>query len=166
MSGGTVTLTGPAGAHTVVVSPSTRVTQTTPGQLTNVAVGDCVVVRPTKNGGAPPAVTAASVQFGAADDGRCGHAGSGGRAVVGTVASIKGSQVAVTEASQPANVTVTVTPATRYATRSKATPAAIAVGQCLTARGTTDGDGNLDAQNVGVRPSVNGQCPQGKRQGG
>lgn len=114
-----------------------------PGQLTNVVVGDCVVVRPTKDGGSPPTVTAASVQFGAADNGRCGRAGGWGtKAVVGTVASITGSTVAVTGADnakatqgagaeRPGDVTVTVTPTTRYASRSKATPAVIAVGHSI-----------------------------------
>lgn len=143
MSGGTITLTGPTGTTTVDVTASTHVTQVTPGQLTNVVVGDCVVVRPTKDGGSPPTVTAASVQFGAADNGRCGRAGGWGtKAVVGTVASITGSTVAVTGADnakatqgagaeRPGDVTVTVTPTTRYASRSKATPAVIAVGHSI-----------------------------------
>lgn len=162
--GGTVTLSGSKGAGTVDVSPSTHVTQILPSQLTNLAVGDCVVVHPTKDGGAPPAVTAASVQFAVAKDGRCGHGGGqGGKAVIGTVASITGNTVAVTDAAQP-TVTVTVTPDTRYTSRNTATPAAIAVGQCLTARGTAGATGDVQAAAVSVRPSDDGQC-QGKRGG-
>ncbi|GAB7070719.1 hypothetical protein JCM12141A_50080 [Mycolicibacterium hodleri] len=160
VSGGTVTLSGSKGAGTVDVSPSTHVTQIVPSQLTNLAVGDCVVVHPTKDGGAPPTVTAASVQFALAKDGRCGH---GGRAVIGTVASITGNTVAVTEAAQP-TVTVTVTPDTRYTSRTTATPAAIAVGQCLTARGTAGTTGDVQAAAVSVRPSDDGRC-QGKQGG-
>lgn len=164
VSGGTVTLSGSKGAGTVDVSPSTHVTQILPSQLTNLAVGDCVVVHPTKDGGAPPAVTAASVQFAVAKDGRCGHGGGqGGKAVIGTVASITGNTVAVTDAAQP-TVTVTVTPDTRYTSRNTATPAAIAVGQCLTARGTAGATGDVQAAAVSVRPSDDGQC-QGKRGG-
>lgn len=159
VSGGTVTLSGSKGAGTVDVSPSTHVTQIVPSQLTNLAVGDCVVVHPTKDGGAPPTVTAASVQFAVAKDGRCGH----GKAVIGTVASITGNTVAVTEAAQP-TVTVTVTPDTRYTSRTTATPAAIAVGQCLTARGTAGAAGDVQAAAVSIRPSDDGRC-QGKQGG-
>ncbi|MEU0496381.1 DUF5666 domain-containing protein [Mycobacterium sp. NPDC006124] len=166
VSGGTVTVTGTKGPTTVDVTPSTRVTQTTPGQLTGVTVGECIVARPAKNGGTPPTVTAASVAYGTAENGQCSRtAGGDHRAVVGTVASVNGTAIAVTSTDGAAD-TVTVTPATRYAARSDATPSVIAAGQCLTARGTADGSGTLQAQDVAVRPSRNGQCGEEKHHEG
>lgn len=166
VSGGAVTLAGPDGTRTVDVTPSTRVTQITPGQLTDVTVGECVLIRPTKDSGKPPTVTAAAVLFRAAGNGRCGGQGAGRRqGVVGTVASATGSTIAITSADN-VQTTVTVTPSTRYAKRSTADSSVIAAGQCLTARGTKDGAGNLEAQSVIVRPSNDGKCGNGRRQGG
>ena len=116
---------GPSGALTVDVTPATRVTQVAPGQLTDVTVGECVVVRPTKNGGAPPTVTAASVQFRRAQNGQCGQrAGLGKRAVSGTVASITGDVIAVA-APDNGTDTVTVTPSTRYLSRTSVSSSVI-----------------------------------------
>lgn len=166
VSGGTVTLNGPGGdVQTVDVTPSTRVTQSTPGQLTGVTVGECVVARATKDGGTPPTITAASVTYGTAENARCSHpGGANNRVVVGTVASTNGNTLTITAAGGSAD-TVTITPATRYEARSDATPSVIATGQCLTARGTTDGSG-LQAQNVALRPSRDGKCGDDKHQGG
>ncbi|WP_263997768.1 DUF5666 domain-containing protein [Mycobacterium yunnanensis] len=158
VSGGTVTVNGPKGPTTVDVTPSTRVTRTTPGQLAGVTVGECVVARPAKNGGTPPTITAASVAYGTAENAQCSHPGTttDHRAVVGTVASVDANTIAVTSTNAAAG-SVTVTPTTRYMARSDATPSVIAVGQCLTARGTSDASG-LQAQDVAVRPSRNGRC--------
>jgi len=167
VSGGTVTLNGAHGtATTVDVTPATHVAQTTPGQLTGVTVGECIVARATKDGGAPPTITAASVTYGTAENGQCTHPGADEHhAVVGTVGTVDGNTIAVTS-PDGAKDTVTVTPTTRYAARSEATPSVITVGQCLTASGTADGSGTLQAQNVAVRTSHDGKCGDGKHQAG
>lgn len=166
VSGGTVTLTGPHGPATVDVTPSTHVTQLVPGQLTDVTAGECVMVRPTKDSGGPPTVTAAAVLVRAAGNGECGHPGGGhGRGVVGAVASVNGSSIVLTTADN-AQTTVTVTPTTRYGKLNPADTSAIATGQCLAARGTKDGSGNLQATTVNLRPAHNGQCGGGRHQGG
>jgi hypothetical protein len=166
VSGGTVTLTGPHGPATVDVTPSTHVTELAAGQLTDVTVGECVVVRPTKDSGGPPTVTAAAVLIRPAGNGQCGHQGGGhGRGVTGAVASVNGSSIVLTAADN-GQTTVTVTPDTHYAKLNPADTSAITTGQCLGARGTKDGSGNLQATAVNLRPANNGQCGGGRHQGG
>lgn len=150
VSGNTVTLAGSNGPATVGVSPSTRVIELTPGQLADVTAGACVLVRPTKDSGRPPTVTAAMVLVGETVNGRCGG-------VTGTVVSVNGDSIIVTPADK-GQTTVTVTPNTRYAKRNKTDTSAIAAGQCLAARGTKDDSGNLQATAVYLRPSANGRC--------
>lgn len=161
VSGGTVTVTGPDGPATIDVTPSTKVTQLTPGQLTDVTAGECLMVHPTRDSGAPPAVTAAAVLLSAPDNGQCGRPGNGrGHGVGGTVASVNGNSIVLTTADN-SQTTVTVTPDTRYAKRAAADASVIAAGQCLAARGQKDNSGTLQATNVNVRPANNGQCGGG-----
>jgi hypothetical protein len=156
VSGGTVSLTGPSGPVTVDVTPSTRVTTLAKGQLSDVAAGECMMVNPAKNGGTP--LTAAAVLFGQPDNGRCGSPGGGpGQRVAGTVASVSGDSINLTGADN-ASITVAVTPDTRYAKRVTADTTAIVTGQCLAARGAKDASGAIQATDVMVRQSNNGQC--------
>ncbi|MDT5075283.1 MAG: hypothetical protein QOH82_4603 [Mycobacterium sp.] len=165
VSGATITLTGPNGPVTVDVTPTTRVMQLTAAQLTDVTAGDCLVARPTKDSAGSPSVTAAAVLFGAADHGQCVPPGThGGRATMGTVASVGGNTITLTTANNE-QATVTVTPDTRYAKRSTADPSVIAPGQCLMAQGAKANDGSLQATSVNVRPSNSGPCA-GRHQGG
>ena len=164
VSGGTVTVTEQSGSATVNVTQSTKVSQLTQGQLTDITAGECLMVNPTKDSGQPPAVTAAAVLFGAPDNGQCGHPGGnapGGR-LGGTVASVNGNSIVLTAADN-SQTTVTVTPDTRYAKRVAADGSAIAAGQCLAARGQKDNSGVLQATYVSVRPANNGQCGGGHK---
>ena len=163
VSGGTVTVTGPKGLATVDVTPATRVTQLGPGRLTDVIAGECLAVRPTRGGGGTSSVTAAAVIVTQVGSGPCAQADPRGHGVGGTVASVNGSSIVLNGAND-SPITVTVTPATRYAERSATDMAAITAGQCLMARGTTDASGHLTATAVHLRPADNGQC--GRRQHG
>jgi hypothetical protein len=161
VSGGTVTVTGPDGPATIDVTPSTKVTQLTAGQLTDVTAGECLLVHPTKDSGAPPTVTAAAVLFGAPDNGQCRLPGNGpGHGLGGTVASVNGNSIVLTTGDN-SQTTVTVTPNTHYAKRAAADASVIAAGQCLAARGQKDNSGTLQATNVSVRPANNGRCGGG-----
>lgn len=164
VSGGTVTVTEQSGSATVNVTPSTKVSQLTQGQLTDITAGECLMVNPTKDSGQPPAVTAAAVLFGAPDNGQCGHPGGNapGSRLAGTVASVNGNSIVLTAADN-SQTTVTVTPNTRYAKRVAADGSAIAAGQCLAARGDKDNSGVLQATYVSVRPANNGQCGGGHK---
>ena len=164
-----------AGNATVDFTPSTKITEVTPAQLTDVTAGSCVAVHPTRDsadtGGA---ITAQSVRISPAVNGQCaepkhpaGAPPSGGaakhRMVTGTVASVAGNTITVngTDAnggSSPSSVTVTDT--TKY-TKSAATDAqALTQGKCVSARGTKDGSGTLQATTISVQQADNGSCPQ------
>jgi hypothetical protein len=84
--------------------------------------------------------------------------------VIGTVASVAGNNitVGVTDANgNPAQTAVTVTDTTKYSKGTAATSQAIAQGKCITAHGTKDGDGTLQATIVALGPTnPQGQCPQ------
>ena len=175
VSGDAVQVTQQAGNATVDFSPSTKITEVTPAQLTDVTAGSCVSVHPTRDsadtGGA---ITAQFVRISPAINGQCaepkhpaGAPPSGGaakhRMVSGTVASVAGNTITVngTDASggsSPSSVMVTDT--TKY-TKSAATDAqALTQGKCVSARGTKDGSGTLQATTISVQQADNGSCPQ------
>lgn len=55
----------------------------------------------------------------------------------------------------------TVSPSTTYTQRADATSSSLAVGECVTAQGSTDSTGAVIATSVAVTPAVNGSCPAG-----
>lgn len=161
VSGGTVSVTGKDGPGTVNVTSSTRVTQLGPGQLTDVTAGECVAVRPVKGNDSGSAVTAANVLVGQPRNAQCGEkGGKREHGINGTVTSVTGNTITVTDADN-AQVTVTVTPDTRYTKSAAADAKVIATGMCLGARGTKDGSGVLQATFAMVRPAVDGACGGG-----
>jgi hypothetical protein len=84
--------------------------------------------------------------------------------VIGTVASVAGNtiHVTVTDANgNPSQTDVAVTDKTQYSKDTPATSEAIAQGKCITAHGTKDGGGTLQATVVALGPpNDKGQCPQ------
>jgi hypothetical protein len=177
VSGNAVQVTEHSGTATVDVSPSAKVTEYTKAQLTDVAAGNCVrlVAKPAPAPGGP--ATAISVQLNPpAGDGKCPQpkpaaAGSPGAPgpdkpfpAVGTVASVEGNniKVAVNDANgNPSQTEATVTDKTQYTKGVAATPQAVAQGKCITARGTKDGGGTLQATLVTLTPAnMKGQCPE------
>lgn len=161
VSGGTVSITGKDGPGTVDITSSTRITQLSPGQLTDVTAGECVAVRPVKGNNSGSAVTAANILVGRPGNAQCGEkGGKREHGINGTVAAVNGNTIEVTDADN-AQITVTVTPETRYTKTAGADARAIAAGMCLGARGTKDGNGALQATFAMVRPAVNGACGGG-----
>ncbi len=165
VSGNAVQVTENTGTATIDVSPSTKVTEFTKAQLTDIAAGNCVSVvgKPAPAPGGP--VTAAVVDLTPpGGDGKCPQPKTGPRKVIGTVASVAGNtiNVTVTDANgNPSQTAVTVTDTTHYSKGVSATSQAIAQGKCITAHGTKDGGGTLQAKVVAVSPANNkGQCPQ------
>lgn len=162
VSGGTVKITGKDGPGTVDIAPSTRIAQFGPGQLTDIAAGQCIAVRPAKDSATGPDLTAADVMFGQSDSGECGRKGAPHEhGVVGTVASVNGNTIAITTTDNTPS-SVTVTPDTHYTKRAKADASAITAGQCLAAAGTNDSNGVLQATMAMVRPADNGACGGGR----
>jgi hypothetical protein len=177
VSGNAVQVTMETGTATVDVSPSTKVTENTKAQLTDVAAGNCVRVVVKRAAAPVGAGTAASVQLTPPlGDGKCPQPKTaaatpgapppdpaGPHSVIGTVSSVAGDTIHVTVTDgngNPAQTDVTVTDKTQYAKAASATSQAIAQGKCMTAQGTKGDGGTLQATVVTVGPANNGKCPQ------
>ncbi len=169
---------------------TTNVTEVTPAALSDVTTGSCVTVRPTRELSPGQPVTAASVRVSPAVNGTCPQRKEAGPAstspapsgspttapaksapVHGTVASVTGNTINVTSTDSNGNTTqtaVTVDDKTTYTKQASATTDAITQGKCVTARGTKDGSGTLQATSINVRPATDGKCwgkpdqPQGQ----
>ncbi len=143
----------PTGAATVDFTPSTRVADVTPAQLTDVTPGSCVNVRATPQS-APTgaAITAQSVTITSAIDGKCPPPAG----FYGTVASVSGSTIAVNNTDargQDTPTNVTVTNPTTYSKQTPTTTQAIQHGKCMGAQGTNSA-GVLQATTISLEP-----CP-------
>lgn len=86
----------------------------------------------------------------------------------GLVTAVHGATftVASTRFGQPGGtattpVTVTTTASTTYNRSAPATPAALKVGLCVTARGQADSTGTVAATLIALRPAENGTCANG-----
>ena len=161
VSGNAVQVTQTTGTATVDTKPSTKVAERTKAQLTDIVAGNCisVVAKPAPAPGGP--VTALFVEL---SDGKCPQPKNAHpRQVIGTVASVAGNTIKVTVTDGNGNTSetdLTVTNTTKYAKHASATSQAIAQGKCITAWGTKDGGGTLQARRVVLSPANNGQCPQ------
>ena len=175
VSGDAIQVTQQSGNATVDFAPSTKITEVTPAQLTDVTAGSCVAVHPTRDSAdSGGAITAQFVRISPAVGGQCAepkHAAgtppSGGAAkhhlVSGTVASVAGNTITVngTDAngtSSPSSVTVTDT--TKYTKQTATDAQALAQGKCVAARGNKDDSGTLQATAISVQQADNGNCPQ------
>jgi hypothetical protein len=153
VSGNAIQLRTRTGAATVDFTPSTRVFEVTPAQLTDVTPGSCINVRATPQS-APTgaAITAQSVTITPAIDGKCPPPAG----FYGTVTSVSGNTIAVNSMgaggqTTPTNVTVTNT--TSYSKQAVSNDQAIEHGKCMGAHGTNSG-GVLQATTVSLEP-----CP-------
>jgi Domain of unknown function (DUF5666) len=158
----TIQVTQQSGTATVAYSPTTTVSEVTAAQLSDVTAGSCVLVRPAtgpaQTGGT---VTARMVSINAAGNGQCQP--PRGRAVGGTVSSVNGNTIVLNGTGSNGNTsqtTVQVDNTTTYAKRALANSQAITQGKCITARGTDDSSGTLQATTINLRPATNGTCPQ------
>jgi hypothetical protein len=80
---------------------------------------------------------------------------------VGAVASVSGNTINVTSTDASGNssqTAVTVNDKTKYTKQSPANAQAITQGKCMTAKGTKDGGGALQATTVDLRQANNGKC--------
>ena len=137
VSGNTIQLRTRTGSATVDFTPSTRVVEVTPAQLTDVTPGSCVNVRATpQSAPAGAAITAQSVTITPAIDGKCPPPAG----FYGTVTSVSGNTIAVNSIgaggqTTPTNVTVANT--TSYSKQTPTSTQAIEHGKCMGAQGTT-----------------------------
>jgi Domain of unknown function (DUF5666) len=164
---------------------TTKVTEVGPATLSDVSQGSCVTVRPTKDAQSGQPATAASVRVSPSVNGTCPPAKASGQGSTttpppsgspapaqpkplrGSVASVTGNTITVAGTDASGNSTqtpVTVDDQTKYSRLATATPDAIAQGKCITARGSLDNGGTLQATSINVRAAVDGKCP-GKPRG-
>ncbi|WP_442931794.1 DUF5666 domain-containing protein [Mycobacterium sp. 050128] len=178
MSGNTAQVTQEKGNAAVAFTPSTKVTEVTPAALGDVTAGSCVTVRPAHQESQPgQPITAASVRVSPAVDGKCppGKPAAPGDSTTpapsgapakhaplrGTVTSVAGNTITVTSTDSggaSSQTPVTVTDQTRYNKQAGADTQAIAQGKCMTAQGTQDGSGTLQATSIDLRPAHDGKC--------
>lgn len=171
VTGNAAQVTQQDGNATVDFTPSTQVTEVTSAALSDVTAGSCVSVRPARGesrGG--QSITARSVRVSPAVDGKCSAGspssgpspskGPGGHgAVGGTVASVAGDTITVNGGDGASPTTVAVTDKTRYSKQASASTQSIAQGKCMTAQGSLDGSGAIQATTINLRPARDGACP-------
>jgi hypothetical protein len=169
VAGDAIQVTQQSGNATVDFSPSTKITEVTPAQLTDVSTGSCVAVHPTRDSADSTAITAQFVRVSPAVDGKCQEprhpAGGNGKhhSVSGTVASVAGNTITVNATDPDGNSSqsnVTVTDTTKYTKQTATDAQALAQGKCVAARGSKDDSGTLQATTINVQQADNGTCPQ------
>jgi Domain of unknown function (DUF5666) len=184
VSGNSAQVTQKGGNTTVNFTGSTKVTEVSAAALTDVTPGSCVSIRSAHGSHDGKPITAATVRVSQAVDGKCPTGKEpapdstttpssspspsptstppGKRSdVAGTVASVSGNTINVTSTDangNPSQTAVTVDDKTKYTKRAPADTQAIAQGKCLTAKGTKDSGGALQATTINLRPANNGKC--------
>ncbi|BDB43060.1 MULTISPECIES: DUF5666 domain-containing protein [Mycobacterium] len=185
VSGNAAQVTQQSGTTTVDFTDSTKVTEVTPGALTDVTAGSCITARSKEDTQPGSPITAASVRVSPAENGKCPEGkqaptpsstpsgtpsetpsgtpttttGPGKKpAVQGSVASVAGNTITVNTAS--GSQTVTVTDKTKYTKETAANSQAISAGKCLTARGS-ENNGALQATSISLQPAEKGKCNEG-----
>ncbi len=150
VSGNTIQLRTRTGSATVDFTPSTRVVEVAPAQLTDVTPGSCVNVRATpQSASTGAAVTAQAVTITGAIDGKCPPPAG----FYGTVTSVAGNTIAVNSIGAggqtiPTNVTVADT--TSYSKQTVTSTQAIEHGRCMGAQGT-ESAGVLHAMTISLQ---------------
>ena len=170
VSGDAIQVTQQSGNATVDFSPSTKISEVTPAQLTDVTAGGCVAVHPTRDSAdSGGAITAQFVRVSPAVDGKCQEpkhpagANAKHRAVSGTVASVAGNTMTINATDADGNSSqsnVTVTDTTKYTKQTATDAQALGQGKCIAARGTKDDSGTLQATAISVQKADNGTCAQ------
>ena len=170
VSGDAIQVTQQSGNATVDFSPSTKISEVTPAQLTDVTAGSCVAVHPTRDSAdSGGAITAQFVRVSPAVDGKCEQpkhpagANAKHRGVSGTVASVAGNTMTINATDADGNSSqsnVTVTDTTKYTKQTATDAQALGQGKCIAARGTKDDSGTLQATAISVQQADNGTCAQ------
>lgn len=177
-----------SGQVAVTVADDTEITDQVTAALSDLEVGECVVVRSSNDSETDTGtVTAESVAISAVGDESCAAGGPGrsgempsdmptdmptdmpsdrgGIGVVGEVTAVGGSGftvVATVPGSDSAEETaVEVTEATTYTTERAADASVLTVSRCVNATGETDDTGAMTAERISVSDPVDGECAMG-----
>ena len=170
VSGDAIQVTQQSGNATVDFSPSTKISEVTPAQLTDVTAGSSAAVHPIRDSAdSGGAITAQFVRVSPAVDGKCQEpkhpagANAKHRAVSGTIASVAGNTITINATDADGNSSqsdVTVTDTTKYTKQTGTDAQALGQGKCIAARGTKDDSGTLQATAISVQQADNGTCAQ------
>ncbi len=167
---------------------TTKITEAVPAGLPDVTPGSCVSAKPTQASAPGQPVTAATVMISESVNGACPkppQSAQGGSTttppslppspapakpawVRGSVASVSGNTINLTNTDPSGNTTqttITVDDKTKYSKQSSANTDAITPGKCLSARGTQDNGGALQATSIKLRQAVDGKCGKPKQPG-
>ncbi|MEB3068479.1 DUF5666 domain-containing protein [[Mycobacterium] vasticus] len=164
VSGNTFEVAGSAGTVTVSLADGTKVLESVPAQRGEITAGTCIKAGATPDS-APAdsgAITAKFVAITATVDGKCPQrpadapAAAHHRGVRGVVEWVSGDTVTVNGPS--GQTAVTINDATHVRRMVAVSAPSISAGKCVAARGTTDGDGVLQASRVTVW-NGDGGCP-------
>ena len=159
LAGSTVLMMVKEGPARVAITSTTKVVQVTPAQFGDIKPGSCLDVRrPALDPGGQQGPATSVMVSAAASSGTCPEAIAENR-VRGSVAAVDGQTISVANASQPEPTAVTVDPGTRYTKQASVSQLIITPGACLSAVGTLDPGGVLQAASATVSPLVNGACP-------
>ena len=170
VSGSTIEVSGPKGSAKVAFSPSTKIMELTPANLTDITAGQCVTIRPA-SGTEGGTVTADAVVIGASSGGQCQKTGGADNAGLppsplggfrGTVDSVSEKTIITTTLGADGSktkTTVETNDTTLFADRHKVTADAIVEGKCIIAGGTNDTGGTLQALTINLPLVVDGKCP-------
>ncbi|RAV06224.1 hypothetical protein DQP57_21105 [Mycobacterium colombiense] len=189
MAGNSIQVTKEDNATAAVnFTSTTKITEAVPAGLPDVTPGSCLSVKPTEGSAPGQAVTAASVKISESVNGACpkppqnapgastttppslppSNAPTKPAWVRGSVASVSGNTINLTNTDPSGNTTqttVTVDDKTKYTKRTAANTDAITPGKCLYARGTQDNGGALQATSINLRQAVDGKCGKPKQPG-
>lgn len=189
VSGSTAQVQSASSQTAVSWTASTTFTKQVAATSSALAVGECVLARPARQGGtgsggsgrsgsaslsaAPTSITAATVQLSQPVNGQCAgpaatanrRGGLGGFGGFGTVATISSGsftvQVPAAGSQSARTTTVDYGASTTFTTQASAGAGDVQVGECLSAVGPHDTTGAVTATSIRLAPAVNGQCANG-----
>ncbi len=168
VSGSTIGLRLRQGTGSVDFTPSTKVVESSPAQLSDVTPGSCIAVLPDP-GSAPGSITAKSVIVSSAIEGKCPPpvipsgaapaAPSGSPAansgVQGKVDTVSGNAISIIpEANGNTRTNVSVTDTTSYTKQAATDTEALTSGRCMSADGAKNDGGVIQAVTIDLQP-----CP-------
>jgi hypothetical protein len=157
VTGSTLALSAKKGPTTVNITPTTKIILIAPAQLSDVSIGACVDVKQAAAAAGAPPTPAKSITIIAGASVKCAQS-SDDKGVSGAVTAVNGPTVLV--ASTPgAPASVPTDKKTKYLKQAPATALVITAGVCLSASGTVDPTGALQATAATVGPPPKAACP-------
>ncbi|AQT81688.1 hypothetical protein B1R94_24195 [Mycolicibacterium litorale] len=156
VTGNTIAVRAKTGPPTVEITPSTKIFQVNPAQLTDVTAGSCADIRLAAAAAGGAAQPAKQITVSAATNGKCPESSSE-RVLRGTIAAVTGQSVSLVNSSAGATA---VDQNTKYFKQVATTALAITPGACLSSVGPVGPNGVQQATKATVGPPAGPKgCP-------